>query len=126
MPTLKEFTELSDESRDTYERQLGQDAPSGAIVFDDEPDAPIDPTQRLEGAEEEDELHAHDDEWRHELPMRTERGRSSSEPCLRNLVLKPAKGPNSNDRSPLMKRVSRCGTDIGGAPTLALPYTLAR
>ena len=25
-----------------------------------------------------------------------------------------------------MKRVSRCGTDIGGAPTLALPYTLAR
>ena len=38
----------------------------------------------------------------------------------------PAKGPNSNDRSPLMKRVSRCGTDIGGAPTLALPYTLAR
>ncbi|MEM1029068.1 MAG: SMC-Scp complex subunit ScpB [Myxococcota bacterium] len=44
LPTLREFTELSDDSRDTYERRLGESAPQGSIVFDDEPDAPIDPT----------------------------------------------------------------------------------
>jgi len=45
MPTLREFTELTVESRSTYERKLGESAPSGAIQFDDEPDAPIDPTK---------------------------------------------------------------------------------
>jgi segregation and condensation protein B len=44
LPTLREFTELSAESKDTYERRLGDAAPSGAIVFDDEPDERIDPT----------------------------------------------------------------------------------
>jgi segregation and condensation protein B len=44
LPTLREFTELSDDSRDTYERKLGEAAPAGAIVFDDEPDDLIDPT----------------------------------------------------------------------------------
>jgi segregation and condensation protein B len=44
LPTLREFTELSSDSRATYERRLGETAPAGAIVFDDEPDAPIDPT----------------------------------------------------------------------------------
>src|SRR5574340_113779 len=56
----------------------------------------------------------------------TERGRSVSLPCLRNLGEKPAYGPYSNPVRPPMTRVSRCGTDIGGAPTAALPYTLAR
>jgi segregation and condensation protein B len=50
LPTLREFTELTDESRSTYERRLGE-APSAGFVFDDEPDAPIDPTVPLEGAE---------------------------------------------------------------------------
>lgn len=50
LPTLREFTELSDDSRETYERKLGEAAPAGAIVFDDEPDELIDPT-----AEEDDE-----------------------------------------------------------------------
>ncbi|MBM4357591.1 MAG: SMC-Scp complex subunit ScpB, partial [Deltaproteobacteria bacterium] len=45
MPTLREFTELTDASRSTYERKLGESAPAGAIQFDDEPDAPIDPTK---------------------------------------------------------------------------------
>lgn len=54
LPTLREFTELTDESRDTYERKLGEEPPgapgdpaepadpadpvTGAIRFDDEPD----------------------------------------------------------------------------------------
>lgn len=50
LPTLREFTELSDDSRDTYERKLGEAAPAGAIVFDDEPDEIIDPS-----ADDEDE-----------------------------------------------------------------------
>ncbi|MCA9618216.1 MAG: SMC-Scp complex subunit ScpB, partial [Myxococcales bacterium] len=53
LPTLREFTELSEESRDTYQRKLGENAPSGEIVFDDEPDAPIDPTQPQEDEEVE-------------------------------------------------------------------------
>ena len=47
LPALREFTELSDDSRSTYERRLGESAPAGAISFDDEPDEPIDPTQPL-------------------------------------------------------------------------------
>ena len=35
LPTLHESTELSETSRDTYERRLGEAAPAGAIVFDD-------------------------------------------------------------------------------------------
>ncbi|MNN41794.1 hypothetical protein D3C81_1559340 [compost metagenome] len=53
------------------------------------------------------------------LPMRTDSGRSISEPCLRNLVVKPAYGPNSSEVLPSTTRVSRCGTDMGGAPTAA-------
>jgi segregation and condensation protein B len=49
LPTLREFTELTEESKDTYERRLGDAAPSGAIVFDDEPDERIDPTVPREG-----------------------------------------------------------------------------
>src|SRR5690606_35246175 len=51
--------------------------------------------------------------------------RSNIEPVLRNFGEKPANGPNSNDFLLLIYLVSRCGTDIGGAPTLAFPYTLA-
>ena len=36
-----------------------------------------------------------------------------------------ANGPNSSDVSPSTTRVSRCGTDIGGAPTEACEYTFA-
>ncbi|MCY1426634.1 hypothetical protein D9M71_424570 [compost metagenome] len=50
---------------------------------------------------------------------------SSSEPFFRNLVENVANGPNSNTSLPSITRVSRCGTDIGGAPTEALPYSLA-
>jgi segregation and condensation protein B len=49
LPTLREFTELSDDSRHTYERKLGEAAPFGAIEFDDEPEAAIDPTVPFEG-----------------------------------------------------------------------------
>ncbi len=44
---------------------------------------------------------------------------------MRNFGLNPAYGPNMSDALPSTMRVSRCGTDIGGAPTLALPYTFA-
>ncbi|MNU05442.1 hypothetical protein D3C72_2502520 [compost metagenome] len=50
---------------------------------------------------------------------RIDSGRSRKEPCLRNLVEKPAKGPNSSDLPPSTTRVSRCGTDIGGEPMSA-------
>ena len=45
-----------------------------------------------------------------------DRGRSVTWPCLRNFGDQPAYGPNSSHGLPLMMRVSRCGTDIGGAP----------
>ncbi|MMZ71680.1 hypothetical protein D1872_352020 [compost metagenome] len=47
--------------------------------------------------------------------------RSSNEPCLRNLVEKVANGPNRIRRLPSSTRVSRCGTDMGGAPVAAMP-----
>ena len=46
---------------------------------------------------------------------------SSSEPFFRYLVEKVANGPNSSTFSPSITRVSRCGTDMGGEPTDALP-----
>jgi hypothetical protein len=52
---------------------------------------------------------------------RIENGRSNQVLVFRNFGVKPANGPNSNAVSPLTTRVSRCGTDIGGAPTAALP-----
>src|SRR5690554_7239604 len=55
------------------------------------------------------------------LVGRTEPNRSNTEPCFRKRVVKPANGPNSSAGSPLMIRVSRCGTDMGGAPIGALP-----
>ncbi len=55
------------------------------------------------------------------LPLVTEPGRSHSEPFFRNLVEKVANGPNSRTGLPSIMRVSRCGTDIGGEPTEALP-----
>mmetsp|Transcript_17539 Transcript_17539/g.52776 ORF Transcript_17539/g.52776 Transcript_17539/m.52776 type:complete len:275 (+) Transcript_17539:571-1395(+) len=54
----------------------------------------------------------------------TDLTRSSREPVFRYLGLKPAKGPKSSMCLPLMMRLSRCGTDMGGAPMAALPYTL--
>src|SRR5690554_2412120 len=51
--------------------------------------------------------------------------KSSLEPAFKNLVVKPANGPNNNAGLPLMIRVSKWGTDMGGAPIAALPYTLA-
>ena len=59
------------------------------------------------------------------LSGRIERNMSVREPCFKYLVEKPAYGPKSRCRCPSMIRVSRCGTDIGGAPNAALPYTLA-
>ena len=50
---------------------------------------------------------------------------SSIDPFLRNFGLNVANGPNSSDVSPSTTRVSRCGTDIGGAPTDACEYTFA-
>ncbi len=46
-------------------------------------------------------------------------------PIFRNFGLKPAYGPNIRLALPSTIRVSRCGTDMGGAPTEALPYTFA-
>ncbi len=61
----------------------------------------------------------------HRLCGRTWATRSSIDPFLRNFGLKVAKGPNSSEVSPSTTRVSRCGTDIGGAPTEACEYTFA-
>ncbi|MNO09999.1 hypothetical protein D3C81_2335840 [compost metagenome] len=47
--------------------------------------------------------------------------RSRYEPSFRNLVLKVANGPNRITRLPSSTRVSRCGTDMGGAPVEAMP-----
>ena len=47
----------------------------------------------------------------------TDSGRSVTLPCLRNFGDQPANGPNSSHDLPLITRVSRCGTDIGGAPS---------
>src|SRR5699024_12378179 len=55
----------------------------------------------------------------------TDPNKSMFDPVFRNFGENPAYGPNSNVLSPLIYRVSRCGRDIGGAPTSALPYTLA-
>ena len=55
------------------------------------------------------------------LPGRMDSGRSSRLPVLRNFVEKPPYGPKSRDALPSTTRVSRCGTDMGGAPTEALP-----
>ena len=47
--------------------------------------------------------------------------RSRQDPVFRNLGVNPAYGPNSRLALPSTTRVSRCGTDIGGEPTAALP-----
>src|SRR5699024_10153758 len=51
--------------------------------------------------------------------------RSIFEPVFKNFGEKPANGPKNKHSSPSINRVSKCGTDIGGAPTAALPYTFA-
>ncbi|MNI70933.1 hypothetical protein D3C73_1267740 [compost metagenome] len=51
--------------------------------------------------------------------------RSNIEPNFRNLGEKPANGPKNSSSFLSMTRVSRCGTDMGGAPSAAFPYTLA-
>src|SRR5690606_2308047 len=51
--------------------------------------------------------------------------KSNMEPVFKNLGEKPANGPKSNDFLLSINLVSRCGTDIGGAPTAAFPYTFA-
>jgi hypothetical protein len=56
-----------------------------------------------------------------EEPDRSDILRSSSEPCFRNLVEKPAYGPNRMECFPPITRVSKWGTDIGGEPTDAMP-----
>ncbi len=50
---------------------------------------------------------------------------SNHDPVLRNFGLNVANGPKRSDASPSTTRVSRCGTDMGGAPTDACEYTLA-
>src|SRR5699024_8391855 len=47
--------------------------------------------------------------------------KSNMEPFFNSLCQKTAKGPNSNDFLLSLYRVSRWGTDMGEAPTLALP-----
>ena len=47
-------------------------------------------------------------------------------PCFKNLVDMPAYGPKSKHCFPLMVLKSRCGVDMGGDPTLGLPYTLEK
>src|SRR5262249_12064356 len=54
------------------------------------------------------------------LAGRIDSNRAMSEPYLRNLVEKPAYGPNRSECLPPMTRVSRWGTDIGGEPTEVL------
>ena len=49
----------------------------------------------------------------------TDFAKSNLDPAFKNLVVKPANGPKSRAGRPLMVRVSKCGTDIGGAPTAA-------
>src|SRR5690606_5704204 len=49
----------------------------------------------------------------------TEHIKSIFEPDFKNFGEKPANGPNSNDFLLSINLVSRCGTDIGGAPTAA-------
>ena len=61
----------------------------------------------------------------HRLLGRTWATMSNIEPFLRNLGLNVANGPNRSEVSPSTTRVSRCGTDIGGAPTEACEYTFA-
>lgn len=56
---------------------------------------------------------------------RIDNGKSSNDHDLRNLVVKPAYGPNNNFFFPCIIRVSKCGTDIGGAHNAAFPYTFA-
>ncbi|MNW06649.1 hypothetical protein D3C71_2030900 [compost metagenome] len=51
----------------------------------------------------------------------TEVTKSNIEPVLRNFGEKPANGPNNNDFLLSINLVSKCGTDIGGAPSLAFP-----
>src|SRR5699024_11004978 len=55
----------------------------------------------------------------------TDSNMSIFEPVFQNVDENPANGPNNNVFLLSIYRVSRCGTDIGGAPTAALPYTLA-
>src|SRR5699024_11438625 len=55
----------------------------------------------------------------------TELIKSIFDPVFKNFGENPAKGPNNNVSFPSITRVSKCGTDIGVAPTAALPYTLA-
>src|SRR5689334_25387645 len=58
------------------------------------------------------------------FPGRTWPTMSNQEPFLRNFGLNVANGPNSSEASPSTTRVSRCGTDMGGAPTDACDDTL--
>ncbi|SKV40414.1 Uncharacterised protein [Mycobacteroides abscessus subsp. abscessus] len=58
------------------------------------------------------------------LCQRTVLKKSVHRPCLSSLVLNVAYGPNITYGRPSTMRLSRCGTDIGGAPTGACPYTL--
>ncbi|CUI37881.1 Uncharacterised protein [Achromobacter xylosoxidans] len=51
----------------------------------------------------------------------TDENRSKAEPCLRNLVVASANGPNSTTGLPSSLRASRCGTDIGGESVSAMP-----
>ena len=47
--------------------------------------------------------------------------KSNFDPYFRKFELKPAKGPNKRDLFPFIHLVSKCGTDMGGAPTAAFP-----
>src|SRR5699024_5349376 len=51
--------------------------------------------------------------------------KSIFEPVFKNFGEKPANGPKNKHSSPSINRVSKWGTDIGCAPTSALPYTFA-
>src|SRR5699024_11724124 len=57
------------------------------------------------------------------LPGRRDLNRSRKEPDFRNFGVQPAYGPKSSPFLPSITRVSRCGTDIGGAPTRSEEHT---
>ena len=51
-----------------------------------------------------------------------DRGKSKKDPCFNNFALNPANGPNKSNFLLLMTRKSRCGIDMGGAPSITCVY----
>jgi len=91
LPTLREFTELSDESKRTYERELGEDAPEGEppatpmgegfaggegglqAVASPSEDAPSEGLQAPENGDDDDDDDDNDDDEDHRAPAHAAR-----------------------------------------------------